>query len=65
MNELTYILAVLVRSNVLTVVEARQIQKASVEGTVSSNLGEMITKVDKALHEDKDTITKVNARDVL
>lgn len=65
MNELTYILAVLVRSNVLTVVEARQLQKASVEGTVSSNLGEMITKVDKALHKEEDALTKLNARDIL
>lgn len=65
MNELTYILAILVRSNMLTVVEARQLQKAFAEGTVTSNLGEMITKVDKALHVESSDLEKISAKDFL
>lgn len=65
MNELTYILAILVRKDVLSVQEARQIQKASNEAVTSSNLGEMIAKVDRALKTKTPEIEKLDARDII
>lgn len=64
MNELTYILAVLVKKDVLSVHEAGAIQKAAKESVISTNLGEMIAKVDKALTK-KPGIEKVDARDII
>lgn len=67
MNELTFILAVLVTKEVLTITEAAAIHKASKESIISSNLGEMIAKVTKALEPSPDTgaIEKVDARSII
>lgn len=65
MNELTYMLAILVNKEVLTPLEARKIQKASTEGVISSNLPEMMAKVAKALKQPEDTLEKISAKDFL
>lgn len=63
--ELTYILAILVKKDVLSVQEASALKKASGEGTITTNLGEMITKVDKALRKKTSDVEKLDARDII
>lgn len=65
MNELTYVLAILVHKEVLTPLEARKVQKAAVEAVITSNLTEMVTKVDKALRQPDDGLEKISAKDFL
>lgn len=65
MNELTYMLAILVCKDVLSVDEAKSIQKASNEAVISSNLGEMITKVNSALRKKTIEVKKLDARDII
>lgn len=57
MPELTLILALLIRKDIISVDEARSILKSSKEGVVNDNLGEMVTKVDKALKKKDKTDT--------
>ena len=61
MPELTFMLAVLVSKDILTVQEARKLKIALSEHITSSNLGEMITKVSKALEDKESEITKIDA----
>lgn len=61
MNQFTYVLALLVRKDIITVSEAAALIKSSQEGVLNSNLGEMITKVDKALKKKPSDIEKVDA----
>lgn len=63
--ELTYILAILVRKDVLTIQEASALKKEASENVITSNLGEMITKVDKALRKKTDDVEKLDARDII
>lgn len=65
MNELTYILAILVRKDVLTVQEAAALKKEGGENVITSNLGEMITKVDRALRKKASDVEKLDARDII
>lgn len=65
MNELVLMLAILVRKDILSVDEAKSIQKASNESVINSNLGEMITKVDKALRKKVNDFDKLDARDII
>lgn len=62
--ELTFILAILVKKDILSVQEAVAIKKSSDEAVITSNLGEMITKVDKALQKKSSELDKVDARDI-
>lgn len=57
MPELTLMLALLIRKDIISVDEARSILKSSKEGVVNDNLGEMVTKIDKALKKKDKTDT--------
>jgi hypothetical protein len=61
MNEFTFTLAILVRKDIITLLEAKALQKARNEGVLSSNLGEMITKVDSALAKKVGELETVDA----
>lgn len=67
MHEITFILAILVSKEILTVVEAKAILKESQHSVLSANLGEMIAKVSKSLEVDEvtSTIEKVDARSII
>ncbi len=65
MNELTFLIAVLVRKDVLTVVEASALLKASKEGVINGNVGEMVAKVDRALKRKTDDVEKVDAKEFM
>lgn len=66
MNELTFTLAILVAKELLTPAEAKAIQKASQESVITSNLGEMIAKVNKALQpKDAGEVKTIDAREVM
>lgn len=64
MPELTYIVAILIRKDILSIEEGRRLIQSSKEGTMNGNLGEMITKADKALHKPK-TVDKISAKELL
>lgn len=64
MPELTLVLALLIRKDIISVDEARSILKSSKEGVVNDNLGEMVTKVDKALKK-KDRTDTISAVDFM
>ncbi len=61
MPELTFILAILVNKDILSVQEARKLKVALSEQITSSNLGEMITKVSKALEDKESEVEKIDA----
>lgn len=63
--ELTFVVAILVRKDILSVEEAHQLLKASREATLNANLGEMIAKVDKALTKKKQSIEKIDAKEFM
>lgn len=65
MNELTFLIAILVRKDVLSVDEARSLIKSSKEGVLNGNLGEMIAKVDAALKPKDMTIQKLDAKEFM
>ncbi len=61
MPELTFMLAILVNKDILSVQEARKLKIALSEHITSSNLGEMITKVSKALEDKESEVEKIDA----
>ncbi len=65
MPDLTFIFAVLVSKDILTIDEARRLKKSVGESITSSNLGEMITKVEEALKEDENETKKIDAKTFL
>jgi hypothetical protein len=68
MNQLTFILAILVFKDVLSVNEAKSIKKAASQGTFTANLSEMISKVSDAVTKDEheaSNLNKINAKDLL
>lgn len=65
MNELTFILAILIKQNVLTVQEAKALQKSSRENVTNASLSDMVTKVENALEVKEDQIKKIDATDLL
>lgn len=65
MNELTFLIAVLVRKDILSADEARSLIKTSKEGVINGNLGDMIAKVDVALKPKPLGIEKIDAKKFL
>ena len=65
MNEVTFLLAVLIEKEILTVSEAKSLQKSLKESVTNANLGEMITKVDNALSDKDETVKKIDAKTIL
>lgn len=64
-NDLTYLLAILVVKEVLTLSEAKVLQVESRKSVTTSSLAEMITKVTKALDSPEDAIKKIDAAQFL
>jgi len=60
-NDLTYLLAVLVKKEILTLDEAKALQVESRKSITNSSLGEMVSKVDKALKKSDDPVKKIDA----
>ncbi len=65
MSEVTFLLAVLVNKEILTLQEALALKKSLTQSITNANLSEMITKVSKALEIKEDTIKTVDASKVL
>ena len=65
MNEITYLLAVLVVKDILSVDEAKKIQAEITKGVISSDLGHMVTKVKTALDSKVSDIKKIDAKEFL
>jgi hypothetical protein len=63
MNELTYLLAVLINKDILSVDEAKKLQNECRKGIVNSNIGEMVSKVERALKDKSEGLKKVSATD--
>lgn len=64
-NDLTYLLAVLVNKEVITLNEAKALQVESRKSVTNSSMGEMIAKVNKALTKADDPIKKIDASQFL
>lgn len=65
MNEITYLLAVLVVKDILSVDEAKKIQAEMTKGVISSDLGHMVTKVKTALENKESDVKKIDAKEFL
>lgn len=65
MNEVTFVLAILVDKDILTLQEAAKLKKSLTQSTINSNLKNMIEKVDKALAIKEDEIETISAVDLL
>lgn len=65
MNELSFILAVLVYQGILSKDEAYKLQKAHSEGVINGDLKQMIAKVEKAFEAKEDLLEKVDASTLL
>lgn len=61
MNELTFVLAILIYQGILTKEEARKLLKAHSEGVINADLKQMVTKVEKALTSTEESLKKVDA----
>jgi hypothetical protein len=61
MNEVTFVLAILVDKDILTLQEAAKLKKSLTQSTINSNLKNMIEKVDKALAIKEDEIETISA----
>jgi len=66
MNNETFILAVLVKKNIITKDEAKRLQKSLRESITNADLTQMLDKVSKALenHNSSD-IEKIDAKDFI
>lgn len=65
MNEITFILAVLVNKDVITLQEAVKLKKSLTQNVISSNLKDMIEKVSKALEIKESDVETIDAQDIL
>ncbi len=67
MNEMTFMLALLLEKNIITKEEAVKLHKVVVNQTISNNLDEMRRKVLSALKPDESAIKldNVSAKDLL
>lgn len=65
MNEVTYLLAILIHKDVLSLEEAKLLQKALRESVTNTNLKEMIEKVSKALERPTNETPVLSATEVL
>lgn len=65
MNEMSFLLAILIYQGILTKDEARKLQRAHSEGVISSNLEQMVIKVKKALEPSEDLLERVDATSLI
>jgi len=65
MNEVAFILAILVSKDVLSLQEAVSLKKSLSQGVISSNLKDMIEKVDKATETKESEFETIHAQDIL
>ena len=66
MNNETFILAVLVFKEIITLDEAKRLQKSLRESITNANLGQMLEKVVKALDDtDTSNVEKIDAKDFI
>ena len=65
MNELVFILAILVYQGILTKEEAYKLRKAHAEGVINADMKQMIAKVEKAFVDKEAGLTTVDAKDLL
>jgi len=66
MNNETFILAVLVKKNIITKDEAKRLQKSLRESITNADLTQMLDKVSKALENSNSSdIEKIDAKDFI
>lgn len=65
MNEVTYLLAILIRKDILSLDEALKLKRALTQSVTNANLTQMIEKVDKALEVKQDAVETLDASKVL
>lgn len=65
MNELTFLLAVLINKNVITEHEAKLLKISLDKSVINGNLKEMTAKVEEAFKEVVPEITTIDAKNVL
>lgn len=65
MNEVAFILAILVSKDVLSLQEAVSLKKSLSQGVISSNLKDMIEKVNKAIEIKESEFETIHAQDIL
>ena len=65
MNDLVFILAVLVYKKVITKKEANTIKKSLSEGVINGDLSQMIDKITKAFEDKAQDIETISAKDIL
>lgn len=65
MNEVTFMLAILVNKDILSLQEAVSLKKSLSQGIISSNLKDMIEKVDKATEIKESEFETIHAQDIL
>lgn len=65
MNEVIFMLAILVNKKVLSLQEAVNIKKSLSQGIISSNLKDMVNKVDEAMQIIETDFEKIHAEDIL
>lgn len=65
MNEVTFMLAIMVNKDILSLQEAVALKKSLSQGTISSNLKDMIEKVDKATEIKDSEFETIHAEDIL
>lgn len=65
MNEVTFMLAILVNKDILSLQEAVSLKKSLSQGIISSNLKDMIEKVDKAVKIKESEFETIHAQDIL
>ena len=65
MNEITFVLAVLVNKEVITKKEALLLHKSMSQSVLNSDINQMIDKVEKAFIVDKISIQTIDANDII
>jgi hypothetical protein len=65
MNDLVFILAILVHKEVISKTEAYAIKKCLSEGVLNNSLSQMIDKITKSLLSKDDSLDTVDAKDIL
>lgn len=65
MNELTFLLAVLVKKDVLTELEAKQLKKEAAQNILNSDLPAMLAKVDRAFKVEEKELQTIDASDII
>lgn len=65
MNEITFVLAVLVNKEIITKQEAQRLHKSMTQNILNSNINEMIAKVERALSVNEISLQTIDANDII